>query len=149
IFYHRTRVLSWRKNDQEITKPYYPSRDYHGAVSPYPDGVLLQNVRLDGKLPPAYLRPDAHLYISGVIRLKFLAGGHVAGCCTSGAAMIYAARGFLLGLLMSVLVFLAERTTGHINWPLVLCFPLCWFIAGAYFWKYDLGGYRSDREHRK
>jgi hypothetical protein len=63
--------------------------------------------------------------------------------------MIYAIRGFLLGLVVSILVYLAERTTGHINWFLVAGFPMCWFIAGAYFWKHDIGSYRSERENRK
>lgn len=60
--------------------------------------------------------------------------------------MIYAMRGALLGLVASVVTYFMERTTGHINWYLVACFPFCWFMAGYYFWKYDIGGYRSERE---
>jgi hypothetical protein len=63
--------------------------------------------------------------------------------------MLYAIRGFLLGLLLAVLVYFAERTTGQISWPLVLGFPVCWTVAGYLFWKWDVGGFHSERNKRR
>lgn len=63
--------------------------------------------------------------------------------------MIYTFRGLLLGILMSVLVWLMERTTPQPAWLLIASFPICWTIAGYLFWKWDIGGYRSERENRE
>jgi len=62
--------------------------------------------------------------------------------------MKYTAIGFCLGLLVAGLVFLAERTTQQIGWLLIASFPLCWGIAGYLFWRFDIGGYRSENEQR-
>jgi len=48
-----------------------------------------------------------------------------------------AAIGFCAGLLVAVLVFLAERTTQDIAWLLIASFPLSWGIAGYLFWRWD------------
>jgi hypothetical protein len=60
--------------------------------------------------------------------------------------MKYAIRGLLLGLVVGFLVYLAERTTGNVLWPLALGFPISWAIAGYLFWHLDIGGYRSESE---
>jgi hypothetical protein len=49
--------------------------------------------------------------------------------------MKYILIGLLLGLLHGVLVYLAERTTGAVHWPLVVSFPICLTIAGYCYWK--------------
>jgi hypothetical protein len=58
--------------------------------------------------------------------------------------MKYAIRGLLLGLVVGFLVYLAERTTGNVLWLLVLSFPVSWTIGGYLFWRWDIGGYRSE-----
>jgi hypothetical protein len=60
--------------------------------------------------------------------------------------MKYAIYGLLLGLVVGFLVYLAERTTGNVLWPLVLGFPFSWTIGGYVFWRLDIGGYRSESE---
>lgn len=60
--------------------------------------------------------------------------------------MIYAFRGFLIGLVMAVLVYFMERTTTQPmvfpSWLLIIGFPVCWTIAGYLFWKWDIIGYK-------
>lgn len=60
----------------------------------------------------------------------------------------YVAIGVFLGILIGGLVFLAERTTQEVAWLLIVSFPLCWGIAGYLFWRWDIGGYRSERERK-
>lgn len=63
--------------------------------------------------------------------------------------MIFAIRGFILGLIFGALVYLAERTTGQIAWGLVLSFPLCFGIAGYLFWRWDIGGLHSQHNKKR
>ncbi len=32
---------------------------------------------------------------------------------------------------------------------ILIVFLVCWPLAGWLFWKWDIGGYRSERENRK
>jgi hypothetical protein len=50
--------------------------------------------------------------------------------------MKYAIVGFVLGILVAGLVFLAERTTQQIDWSLIVSFPVCWGIAGYLYWRW-------------
>ena len=58
--------------------------------------------------------------------------------------MKYTVTGFLLGCFVAVLAWLSERTTGDIDWGMVLSFPLFWSIAGYLFWRWDLFGWRES-----
>jgi hypothetical protein len=46
--------------------------------------------------------------------------------------------GLVLGLIAGALVYLAERTTGAVHWPLVFGFPICWAVGGYLFHRWDL-----------
>jgi len=35
-----------------------------------------------------------------------------------------------------------------VDWLIVFSFVVCWPIAGYLFWKWDIGGYRSERENK-
>jgi|GEM_PF-1859653 hypothetical protein len=35
------------------------------------------------------------------------------------------------------------------DWLILASFPICWSLAAGLFWKYDIGGYRSEREERQ
>ncbi len=42
----------------------------------------------------------------------------------------YSMIGFALGMVVAILVYFAESTTGQISWPLVVSFPVSWAFGG-------------------